>query len=259
MESCIYKGTVRHRRFSPVSHAFRYAVFFMYLDLAELPGLFRPYRLWSVEKPNIASFQRRDHLGDPRVPLRRAVLDRVEAHTGHRPGGAVRLLTHLRYFGYCFNPVSFFYCWDSSGTVLEAIVAEIHNTPWLETHPYVLGISDNEHPSATWRRHRFAKRFHVSPFMDMGLHYDWRFRVPGDRLNVHMRNLSGNDLLFDASLDVERREITARALSRVLLRYPPMTFKVTAMIYWNALRLRLKGAPFYAHPAKRNPNAEEVT
>ena len=230
----------------------------MYLDLAELPHLFDPYRLWSVDKPNIASFRRRDHLGDPETPLDQAVLDLVETHTGNRPEGAVRLLTHLRYFGYCFNPVSFFYCYEASNRHVESIVAEIHNTPWLETHAYVLGARTNEHPLADWRQHRLDKQFHVSPFMDMGIHYDWRFRVPGDRLNVHMRSVQDDGRLFDASLALQREEISAPSLARALCAYPPMTFKVTAMIYWNALKLRLKGAPFFTHPTKRNPAAKEV-
>ena len=251
MHSAIYAGTVRHRRFAPVENAFRYRLFLMYLDLAELPGLFRSHRLWSVGRPNIAWFHRGDYLGDPNLPLDRAVRRLVAARTGTRPTGPIRMLAHLRYFGYCFNPVCFYYCYDDCDSDVEAIVAEINNTPWLERHPYVLGKDRNEHPARQWRRYRFRKEFHVSPFMDMDIDCDWRFRVPGERINVHMINYRQGRRLFDASLDLRRRAITSAQLSRVLIQYPLMTAKVTAMIYWQALKLYRKGAPFYVHPGKR--------
>ena len=251
MNSLIYEGTIRHRRFTPVENSFQYRLFLMYLDLDELPGLFKPYRFWSSDKVNLAYFRRRDHLGDPDIPLDRAVRDLVERRMGRRPNGPIRMLTHLRYFGYCFNPVSFYYCFDSVGQRVETIVTEIHNTPWLEEHPYVLGDILNEHDNSNWRRYRFDKQFHVSPFMDMNIAYDWRFRVPGIRLNVHMINYRDGQRIFDASLALQRRAISATSLSKVLMRYPLMTAKVTALIYWQALRLTIKKTPFYTHPAKR--------
>jgi DUF1365 family protein len=251
MKSCIYEGSVMHRRYEPVPHQFRYRLFMMYLDLAELPKVFAPYRLWSVERFNLASFRRRDHAGDHGLPLDEAIRDRVEDQTGRRPGGPVRILTHLRYFGYIFNPVSFYYCYDAADNDVETIITEIHNTPWLEEHLYVLDKTRNEHPQPQWRRFRFQKDFHVSPFMDMDIDYDWRFRIPGPRLNVHMVNTVRGARIFDASLALERREISGKMLSRVLVHYPLMTAKVTAMIYWNALRLYRKGVPVYDHPAKR--------
>ena len=252
MKSGIYEGTIRHRRMRPVGNRFQYRLFLMYLDLAELPELFDPYRFWSIEKKNIATFRRRDHLGDPEVSLTHTVRDLVAARLGRRPSGPIRMLTHLRYFGYCFNPVSFYYCFDPDDTRVETIVAEIHNTPWLERHPYVLGDQLNIHRRPDWRRFRFNKDFHVSPFMDMDIDYDWRFRVPGQQLNVHMVNYRNGEKLFDASLSLKRREISSSALNRVLMHYPLMTAKVTALIYWQALRLHLKKVPFYTHPAKRD-------
>ena len=137
--SGIYEGTVRHRRFNPVLNGFQYRLFMMYLDLEELPTLIRDRWLWSVNKVNLAFFRRRDHLGDPRLPLDRSVRDLVEEQLGERPEGPIRLLTHLRYFGICFNPVSFYYCYDKDGRYVQTIVAEVHNTPWLEQHCYVFG------------------------------------------------------------------------------------------------------------------------
>ncbi len=251
MKSHIYEGTVRHRRFAPVRNQFQYRLFLMYLDLNELPQLFRPYRLWSAGRANLAYFRRRDHLGDPMRPLDQAVRDLVEARIDRRPSGPIRLLTHLRYFGFCFNPVSFYYCFDADDTHVETIVAEIHNTPWMETYTYVLGDAVNEHTHPQWRRFRFSKDFHVSPFMDMDIRYDWRFRVPGERLNVHMVNFRNHAKIFDASLQLTRKEISAGNLARALTLYPLMTARVAFLIYWQALRLMIKKAPFYVHPSKR--------
>ncbi|TXH18822.1 MAG: DUF1365 domain-containing protein, partial [Gammaproteobacteria bacterium] len=135
--SAIYEGRVRHRRHAPRAHAFEYRMAQLYLDLDEVDAVFRERWLWSVERPNLASFRRRDFLGDPAQPLAEAVRDRVERASGERPGGPVRLLTHLRYAGYSFNPVSFYYCHAADGA-LHSIVAEITNTPWKERHRYVL-------------------------------------------------------------------------------------------------------------------------
>lgn len=250
MNSRIYEGTIRHRRFAPVHNRFQYRLFLMYLDLSELPHLFRPYRFWSADSPNLAYFRRRDHLGDPRIPLDHAVRNLVETRLGERPSGPIRMLTHLRYFGYCFNPVSFYYCFDADDTRVETIIAEIHNTPWLEEYTYVLGDATNEHHHPQWRRFRFNKDFHVSPFMDMDIRYDWRFRMPGERLNVHMVNYRREEKLFDASLQLRRLEISSGALARVLTLYPLMTAKVAFLIYWQALRLMIKRTPFYVHPDK---------
>jgi hypothetical protein len=258
LKSCIYEGTIRHRRFRPVANAFRYRLFLVYLDLAELEQVFALHPLWSCERPNIAWFRRGDHFGDPRVPLEQAVRDLVEVRTGRRPAGPVRVLCHMRYFGHCFNPASFFYCWDPSDTRVDTIIVEIHNTPWGERHTYVLDRARNEHPVAAWHRHQMAKEFHVSPFIDMNIRYDWRFREPGEELKVHMVDYQKGARLFDASLALRRTEITPNSLTRVLVRYPLMTVKVVAMIYWQALRLKRKGAPVYTHPRKRPAPAPRI-
>ena len=251
MISCIYEGRVRHRRFRPVSNAFSYRLFMMYLDLSELDVVFAGRLCWSVGTPNVAFFRRRDHLGDPNVSLDQAVRDLITSRLGERPAGPIRLLTHLRYFGHCFNPVSFYYCYDAAGEKVETIVAEVHNTPWGEEHIYILDASLDGHPRKEWKQYTFSKKFHVSPFMDMGMHYDWRFREPDDKIRVHFNSDDGHQKFFDATLSLERRAINPKNLTRVLLAYPPMTVKVVAMIYWQALRLTRKGAPFYTHPAKR--------
>jgi len=248
MNSCIYRGTVRHRRFGPVHHAFRYPLFMMYLDLAELPAVFDGHLLWSARRPAPAWFRRADYLGDPAVPLDVAVRDTVECETGRRPAGPIRLLTHLRYLGYIMNPVSFYYCFAANEEV-EAIVAEVNNTPWDERHAYVLGC-EGDLGCGRIKRFRLHKQFHVSPFMPMDHTYDWRFSLPEERLVVHLENHAAKGKLFDATLVMRREELSKRSLSTALARHPWMTARVVAAIYWQALRLYFKRVPFHSHPAK---------
>lgn len=250
LASAIYAGRVRHRRFEPAEHAFRYPLFLMYLDLSELDSVFRKRWLWSTRRPAVARFDRRDHLGDPLQPLDTSVRDLVESETGRRPTGPIRILTHLRYFGHCFNPVTFYFLNDGSDSRLETIVAEIANTPWGERHLYVLDDASNIHPDRRWRRFQFSKEFHISPFMPMNIDYDWRFSVPGDRLNVHLMNFKDGKQVFDATLNLSRRPMNRQNLTRMLILYPAMTVKVVAMIYWQALKLKLKQTPFYDHPGE---------
>jgi uncharacterized protein len=274
MNSRIYKGWVRHRRYAPTGHRFRYRLFMLYLDLAELPQIFDGTPFWSARRRAPAWFKRSDYLGPAAVPLDTAVRDLVQERTGNRPTGAIRLLTHLRYFGYCMNPVSFYYCFSPSDQRVETIVADITNTPWKERHQYVLnrpsvrascpgGASNHESverherrtdadqiPTADTRlpRFEFDKEFHVSPFLPMNMRYGWDFSEPADRLFVHMQNFSGGERLFDATLALHQEPISRGALLRALVAYPLMTLKVIAAIHWQALKLWLKRTPYHSHP-----------
>ncbi len=239
--SAIYEGWIRHRRHEPVGNRFRYRLTLLYLDLHELPALYDLTALWSARGPNLAWARRADYLGDSRLPLKRSVCDLVEARTGVRPSGPTRMLTQVRTLGYLFNPVTFYYCYDAADRQVEAIVAEITNTPWLERHAYVFraGAAPSE---GRGLRFCFRKDFHVSPFMHMDMDYDWRFTEPGERLHVHMETCRGGRVVLDATLALERRPLTAAALQRALVRHPLATFKITAAIYWQALRLSLRSS-----------------
>jgi DUF1365 family protein len=251
VRSALYFGWLRHRRHAPVPHRFQYRLCMLWLDLGELDRVFRGRWLWSTRRPALAWLRRTDYLGDPRVTIERAVRDRVERETGNRPMGPIRMLTQLRTFGHCFNPVTFYYCYDASDARVEAIAAEITNTPWNERHTYVMRVDSGKAGRAALR-FRFAKLFHVSPFMPMEVEYAWRFSWPGERLVVHMENRSADATLFDATLALERRAIDGASLAAALLRFPLPSLGVLGAIYWNALLLKAKRVPFFAHPAKRN-------
>ncbi|TNF98458.1 MAG: DUF1365 domain-containing protein [Gammaproteobacteria bacterium] len=251
MNSCLYEGRVRHRRFSPRSHRFEYRMFYVFLDLDELDIAFEKQWFWSTGYPALAWFRQADHFGSKSASLKKTIMDVVEQHTGKRPQGPIRVLTHLRYFGYVFNPVSFFYCYDKNSTQVETIVAEVNNTPWGERHIYVL---PQEQDVSNKRHHEYwlKKEFHVSPFMPMDIQYEWIFTDPEKNLTVHMENYRQQKKIFDATLTLHRKDITSMHCASVLLRYPFVTLTVIVAIYWQAMKLFLKGIPFYTHPDKLN-------
>ena len=257
MQSCIYEGRVKHTRTEPVLHRFGYRMFMMYLDLDELPELFSKRWLWSATRPALARFRRENHLGSPDESLAGSIRKLVEHETGERPEGPIRLLTNLSYFGYCFNPVSFYYCFADDGRTVQTIVAEVNNTPWGERDTYVLpGSADVGRRGV--KRFRPKKKMHVSPFMPMEVEYDWCFTDPAERVTVYMANSSSGKRLFDASINLKRTEMTGVALASVLTRYPLMTVKIIAGVYWQALRLWAKRCPVYPHPEKRQKIAAEA-
>lgn len=247
--SAIYEGWVRHRRHRPRPYAFRYRLCQLLLDLDEIDRCFAGRRLWSVNRRNLAEFRRSDYLGDPALALAEAVRRRVAAATGQPCEGPIRLLTHLRYYGHCFNPVSFYYCYGADGVTLETVVAEITNTPWNERHSYVLRADAAERHGRAWHW-QFPKAFHVSPFLPLARDYAWRFTAPENDLRVQMdvRDRDGRE--FDATLALRRRPLDGAGLARVLWRYPAMTLRVLAAIHWQALALWLRRTPVYDHPAK---------
>ncbi len=241
--SGIYEGAIRHRRVEVRRHEFRYRLALAYVDLDELPSLLGGALL--NPRPGLMRFRRRDYLGDPARPLAVDVRDAVQAQTGHRPDGPIRLLTQLRSWGLCFNPVSFYYCFDASGERLEHVLAEVTNTPWGERHAYVLSAGEDTDGPLLGTS---AKELHVSPFMAMDQHYSWRVAVPGRRVEVHIENHHGDQLAFDATLSMRRRELSRASLRRSALRYPAATVRVLALIYAHALKLKLKGIPVHSHP-----------
>ncbi len=235
--SCIYEGTIRHRRAEP-RRSFEHPIALFYLDLEELPGLLggRLVR----QRPGLLRFRRGDYLGPDGTPLADAVRDTVQTETGRRPEGPIRLLTQLRSFGHYFNPVSFYYCLDAEGHCVDAVVAEVTNTPWGERHAYVIPGTRGE----------MTKALHVSPFMAMDHRYSVRAAVPGARLAVHIESSRNDAPAFDATLALRRRELTRASAARLAVRYPFANLRVLALIYGHAVGLKLAGAPLHRHPAR---------
>jgi hypothetical protein len=238
--SCLYEGTIRHRRREPAQD-FTHRLALAYIDLDELPSLLGGRLVRRA--PGLLRLRRRDYLGPVGVPLAVAVRDRVTALGGERPAGPVRLLTQLRSWGLCFNPVSFYYCFDRGGEYVESVLAEVTNTPWGERHAYLLSPS-----GGAVLRSRFTKALHVSPFMGMDHVYEARATEPGPTLSVHIDSQRDGETAFDATLALERRELTPASAARLTTRYPLATARVLALIYGHAVGLKLAGARVHPHP-----------
>jgi uncharacterized protein len=241
--SAIYEGVVRHRRFEGRAHEFTYRLALAYIDLTELPTLLNGQLV--NPRPRLTRFRRRDYLGEERVPLDRAVRDAVAAQAGVRPAGPIRLLANLSSFAHCFNPVSFYYCMDERAERMEAVLAEVTNTPWGERHAYVLSRGAQ---AGSVLSGDFAKALHVSPFMGMDHRYEWHMTTPGESLSVHITNSHDGRRVFDATLSLCRRELTKASLARMTVRYPAGALRVLALIYAQAARLKLKGVSVHPRP-----------
>lgn len=241
--SGIYKGWLRHRRFSPRCHEFNYQVFMMYLDLSELDRVLDLSPWWSRSRWSLARYVRSDFLGDSSVDLDCAIRTRIKEEAGVEHTGPIRLLANLRYFGFNINPIVTYYCFDEQEH-LQYIVAEVTNTPWKEKKSYVLRCD----PNLKQQRINFNKGMHVSPFNPMDMRYFWRSNNPAKRLSLNIETWRDDDVELDATLSLKRVDISRQSLNRTILRYPWMTVKVAGAIYWQAIKLLHKRVPFYGHP-----------
>jgi hypothetical protein len=247
VHSGLYEGTLSHIRFGTPEHAFGYRVLMAWLDLAELPAALDAHPLWSARRAAPIRFRREDFHGDPAVPLDEAVRRTVATELGRRPTGPIRMLAHLRTWGWSFNPIVFYVVFTPDGDAVETLVAEVTNTPWHERHAYVLpvGATHLDQPL------RFPKAMHVSPFMDMDLDHSLAFTPPGrDQWTIRMDDWRGDDHVFAADLDLHRLPLDRATMGRALRRHPLPAQRVSAGIYWEALKLRAKHAPFRRHPDK---------
>lgn len=242
---CIYVGEVMHRRRFPVAYRFRYRVFSLYLDIDRIDAAAAGCRLFSRNRFNLFSFHDRDH-GPRDGSSLRSWAERLLGEAGLPAAGTrIHLLAFPRLLGYAFNPLSLWYVQAGNGRAV-AVLCEVHNT-FGESHTYVLHADGAPLSWPVTGEH--AKRLHVSPFIDMQAHYHFRLSRPEARLQYAIREYQDGRLLLTAAQTGKRRPLNDRTWLVLAVRMPLMTFKVMAMIHWQALKLWLRQVPFHRKPS----------
>lgn len=243
--SAIYECEVMHHRLQPKVHRFQYRVFYLWLDLDEISSpRSRPWLL-GVNRAGLFSFHDKDHLGSEEGPLKARLL-RWLAGQEVAVGSIthVRLLTFPRVLGYLFNPVCFYYCFRSDGTPVCA-VAQVTNT----FHEQKLYLLTQQEADGRFRL-LTPKHFYVSPFSDLELCFDFKLRVPGEHLEIHVDDRRGEERILLSTLKGHRRPLTASRLLWFAVKYPFLTLKVIFLIHWHALLLWAKGLPVHRKAAR---------
>lgn len=240
MNSCLYECSVMHHRLAPKVHHFQHDIFMFYLDLDELETIARSILLFSHNRRNLYSFRDSDHEPAGKNPLK----DRITAflrQNGIDPGpfGRVMLLTLPRVAGYIFNPISIYYCFNDADTPLCA-VAEVGNT-FREMKLYLL----REPTGPNLFQKVTPKQFYVSPFSNLDLQFDFRLRVPTEKLDIKIDDREGEDKVLISTVSGQRTALTNGNLTWLTVKFPLVTLKVIFLIHWHALRLWMKGVPFH--------------
>lgn len=245
----LYKGWVKHIRQRPQEHQFQYTMFQILLDVDRPELIDRISPLWSSGKFNAVRFNRNKYLAGDKS-LNDQVTELISQRLGTSFEGRVYLLASLSYWGICYNPVNFFFCYNNANELCY-ILSEIHNTPWGEHYTYIHDVANESYAKGSGdgkAGFRFHKQFHVSPFMPMDIDYDWRFDISDEQIFITMNLQREGETLFNVSMKLRGSELTDRQANLIPFKYPLMCVKVFTAIYWQAFKLWCKKIPFFDHP-----------
>ena len=234
MNSCIYNGEVNHTRFKPVKHFLNYKTFSLLIDLDEIEQLDKSISIFSHNKFNIFSFYNKDHGDRDGSCLKKWVISNLKKYKIEGNISKIKILCYPRIFGYVFNPLSIFYCYENGK--LKSIFYEVKNT-FNEQHTYIFKIKDGEEI-----KQKCKKKFHVSPFMDMETFYNFKLINPNQRLSVMIKQTDAEGTVLTATQTGDKKEFNFKQLLINFFRYPLMTLKIISSIHFEALLLWKKGA-----------------
>lgn len=242
-QNMLYSGTVRHRRFAPKTHEFKYKLYYFYLNPNDISDLCKNIVYLSCEQFNYLSFKQKNYIGGKKANIYDAVEKLLSEHNVTRSSD-IYMMAQLAHFGYCFNPISLYFTYE--GDKLQSLIADVHNTPWGEKHAYVLTKPSFSKPP--FYQYQFKKALHVSPFMQMDFMYHFNVKVTEDNFVLHMKNMKQDYRYFDATLNLTGEPLTTATLKRLVFKHPLMAQKIVLGIYWQACKLFLKQIPFVSHP-----------
>lgn len=266
----VFEGIVTHERFKPKSHRLSYKLFYLLIDLDQTEELNNLSPFWSTKRFNLVQFRPKDYMNlgkqsSTNLSLKSSATDVIFKQTKEKFNGKIFLLSNLRYWGYCFNPVSYYFCFDENGS-LQYIIDEVTNTPWKERHHYVHKISETSSQNNTKQSRKlifnFEKSFHVSPFMPMNMSYKTDYSLSNEKILIHMdlfekteketSNNTANNLtrVFFATLNLRSKPLTKTTASLLPFKFPFQCSKIIISIYWQALKLWIKRVPFFSHPSR---------
>jgi DUF1365 family protein len=240
VDSSLYQGTVTHSRFTPVKHSFTYKITLFWLKLDEIEKLNKEVSFFSSNKPAWVRFKQTDYLDNDSTPLESQVRNKMSTLSGMTLKGDVYMLGQLRTLGMYFSPVNFYFLRHKEQTEFSHMLAEVSNTPWGEKHCYLVDMAAQEDNK---------KVFHVSPFNPIDMQYRWNVNQPNERFAMRLSCIRG-EKHFEAGLSLSRQPLTSQTLRKALLKVPSFTLMSLIGIYWQALKLFIKGAPIYDHPNK---------
>ncbi len=251
--SALFTGNVVHQRHRPKKHSLQYKVFSLLIDLDELPDLHQTLRLFGHNRRAIFSVHDKDHGVGETGGLKNWVIGHLQQAGLPVDGLRVTMLCYPRIFGYVFNPLTVYFCYESTGKLI-AILYEVENT-FHERHTYIIPVRQGSDGSV---RHRCAKEMYVSPFVPMECHYDFRVFPPTEKVMVGINETDADGPLLYAAFSGQRQELSDASLLKALLTYPLMTLKVMGAIHWEALKLWAKGVPVYRHSKAEKPVASSI-
>jgi len=257
MKPSFCDGTIIHDRIMPRKHRFIYNMSWCLFDLDKIEALFYDSKFWSINKFNLVSIKNKDYVNPGSESINIKIRKYIKGKTDRRFDGKIFLFTHPRYLGFGFNSVNFYFCFE--GNAIKYIVSEINNTPWKEKHLYFHDNSENTNPTKDNKSgalsFNFNKEFHISPFVDMEIKYDWKFELTEDKIKISMKLLKGNTTPLKVYLNTNLTHIKKHNTSKWALKKPYQALKMSAGIYWQAFKLWLKKVPIYDHPKTANEEA----
>ncbi len=251
LKSKVYTGNIRHRRFTPRDHSFNYSLYMLALDVDEIGQSLAPQGIFGYQWFRPLRFVEKDYLESEPGTLKQRITNKVKQLGGSHNIERVVMLVQARCFGVYFSPANFYFCYDDQDCCVQ-MLAEVSNTPWNERHYYLVDLINTQSSE---------KDFHVSPFMDLNMHYHWRIKPPeqmSDKLLIHIENKrhsednNTEEKIFDATLTMKKQGFTQKELWHVWSTLPVMTIKMVAGIYWQALKLFIKRIPFIGHQSSAN-------